>query len=126
MKKAQREAFQSLNPQQQKLALLILENLKKPKPEAIRHVLLAAGYSKDTADNGNMNIIKSKNMSKALEPIADQFEKLRIEAIKEISKRKLKSSSAESLVRMADLAHKNERLARGESTENVICLNLNI
>ena len=103
-----------------------MENLKKEKPENIGKVLMAAGYSKETADTGNSNIIRSTKMRAALAPLTNQFERLKNEVIQEITKRKLKSSSAESLVRMADLLHKNERLVNGESTENVIQVSIDM
>lgn len=97
---------------QKKAVIKLVENGR-----SVSKAMRDAGYSKNTAVVPQ-KLTESKGFKELAEPIVEQLKKRRKQAIKQITKKKLKGTSAKDLTDIVDKLTKNIQLLSGKATES--------
>lgn len=106
----------SLTPKQEKLLILIQENIgNKNSTLTMGQMLIEAGYSEETAKTPRA-IFETDGIKKATEDLVKKLEDKRRMAITHITEDKMERSAIRDLVNVVDMFTKNIQLLTGKET----------
>ena len=111
---------QNLTPKQQKLVLLLKQELaKQGGTKTLAEIMVLAGYSPKTAINPSAKALNSPAVKEATEEFVDMLDKKARMAFGSINQKKLDRASQRDAAYVGDILVKNKQLLSGKETEKL-------
>lgn len=111
---------QNLTPKQQKLVILLKQELaKQGGTKTLAELMILSGYSPETARKPSDKVLNSPAVKEATEDFIKELDKKARMAVGAITPAKLKGSSARDNGYVADIMVKNKQLLSGKETERM-------
>lgn len=111
---------QNLTPKQQKLVLLLKQELaKQGGTKTLAEIMILAGYSAKTANNPSEKALNAPAVKEATEEFVEMLDQKARMAFGAINKKKLEKASQRDTAYVGDILVKNKQLLSGKDTGKV-------